>query len=460
MRRAIAAAALTLSACVSVSPQRGHDQVDAIVQERLDLSTGWGTGDSGAEAIAERVDTLLAEGLTSQRAIAIALMNNPNLQATYAGLGISQAVMVQAGLLSNPVIAGSVGFPIGNGDSGRVEYEASLVHSLLDVFVLPLRKRVAQDQFIVDTLLVADQTLSVATEASQAFVRYQAADRLLELQRILMQAAMAAAAEAEARHLAGNTTQLEADTERAAYEEARQTFAMAEVERIEAREELNRVLGLWGPRTSWAIAEPLQEMLADEPPLDDLESLAIRQRLDIDAARKQALLLHNAVSLARTSRYTGLVEVGVHLHQDPNGPRLFGPTLSLELPIFNQRQGTIARLESQRDQAERRLDALSITTRAAVRATGARLHSLRQRLEHQRTALLPLRERIVDGTQRQYNAMQIGLSQLLVARRQQAEEYRRYLDTLRDYWIVRAELERLVGGSLRPASSTSRETAP
>lgn len=459
MRRAIAAAWLALTACASVSPQRGHDQVDAIVQERLDLSTGWGMGDPGAEAIAERLDSLLSEGLSRQRAVAIALLNNPTLQATYAGLGISQAEMVQAGLLANPVLAGSVGFPIG-GDGGGVEYEASLVHALLDVFVLPLRKRVSRDQFIVDTLIVADQTISLATEASQTFVRYQAAERSLELHRVLLQAALAAAAEAEARYRAGNTTRLEADTERAAYEETRQTFAMAEIERIEAREELNRVLGLWGPRTNWDLAEPLQEMPAEDPPLDDLETLALRQRLDIDAARKQALLLHNAVSLARTSRYTGLVEVGIHLHQDPDGPRLFGPTLSLELPIFNQRQGTIARLESQRDQAERRLDALSIATRAAVRATGARLRGIRQRLEHQRTVLLPLRERIVDGTQLQYNAMQIGLSQLLAVRRQQAEAYRSYLDTLRDYWIVRAELERLVGGSLHPAPRRSQEAAP
>lgn len=450
MRRSLAALAFLASACASVHPERGHDQVDAITRERLGISTGWGAGDPGAEAIAERVDELLGAGLTRARAIRIALLNNPELQATYAGLGISQAEMVQAGLLSNPVFAGSIGFPIAGDPSDRLEWEVSIVHTLLDVFILPLRRRVAGEQFLVDTLLVANETLAVATEASHALVRFQAAERSFELQRILLQVALAAAAEVEARHAAGNTTRLELDTARASYEEARQAFSVAEIERIAAREEVNRVLGLWGPRTNWTLAEALPEILEEEPPLEELESLAIRQRLDIDAARKQVQLMHDAVGIARTSRYTGLVEVGVHAHQDPDGPRLLGPTLSLELPIFDQRQGMIARLEAQRSQAEHRLDALSVAIRANVRATGARLLGIRQRLEHQRDVLLPLRERIVEASQRQYNAMQIGLAQLLDARRRQVDAYKKYLETVRDYWIVRAELERLVGGSLHP----------
>lgn len=450
--------AVLVSACASIRSERGFDQVDAIVRERTGLSTGWGEGDPGREALSRHVDELLEGGLTRDRAIRIALLNNPELQVTYADLGISQADLLEAGLLSNPVLAGSIGLPISRFENDRLEYEASLVHGLLELIVLPLRKRVAEEQFIADTLRVAHRTLETTAEVNKAFVRHQAAERLLEVQRIVLQAAMARAADAEARYRAGNTTRLEVDTQRAVYEEARQALADAEIDGIETREELNRVLGLWGPRTDWTLAEPLPDMLAKEPDLEDLESLAIRQRLDIDAARKRMLLMHNAVTVARTSRYTGIVEVGVHIHQDPDGPRLLGPTLSIELPIFNQRQATIARLESQRVQAERQLDALSVATRSAVRATGARLMGIRQRLEHQRTVLLPLRERIVDATRRQYNAMQIGLPQLLEAQQRQVEEYRGYLDTLRDYWIVRTELERLVGGNLHPPTATREET--
>ncbi|WP_373045718.1 TolC family protein [Vulgatibacter sp.] len=441
---------LATTGCATFSPERGHDQVEALVQERTGLQTGWGEGEPGAEDIADRVEKLLAEGLTRQRAIEIALVNNPEIQATYAGLGVSQADLVDAGRISNPVIEGSVGFPITESESDRIEYEASIVQNFLDLFVLPLRQRVAKEQFIADTVQVAHETLGLAAEVSRAFSRYQAADRMVELQRLVMQAALGAAAEMEARFRAGNVTQLDLDIERAAYEQARAELARAELERIEAREELNRHLGLWGQRTAWTLAEPLPEMLPEEPLPEKLESLAIRQRLDVDAARKQYLLLENAVGVAKSSRYFGFIEIGVHIHQDPDGPRLFGPTLALELPIFNQRQGTIARLESQQRQAARRLDALSVGARAAVRTSAARLQGLRQIVDHQRKLLLPLRERIVEGMQLQYNAMAIGMAEVMEARREQIEAYRAYVETVRDYWIERAELERLVGGSLRP----------
>ena len=44
--------------------------------------------------------------------------------------------------------------------------------------------------------------------------------------------------------------------------------------------------------------------------------------------------------------------------------------------------------------------------------------------------------------------MLLGVFQLLQARREQIEGYRSYLETVRDYWITRAELERATGGSL------------
>jgi len=54
----------------------------------------------------------------------------------------------------------------------------------------------------------------------------------------------------------------------------------------------------------------------------------------------------------------------------------------------------------------------------------------------------------VKESQLRYSAMLLGVFQLLQARREQIEGYRSYLETVRDYWITRAELERATGGSL------------
>ena len=88
----------------------------------------------------------------------------------------------------------------------------------------------------------------------------------------------------------------------------------------------------------------------------------------------------------------------------------------------------------------------------------------RDRAVYYERIMLPLRQQIVDETLLQYNAMQIGAFQLLMAKRDQIETGAEYIAALRDYWLARARLEQiLAGGSpsapprmVESATSTSR----
>ncbi|RKG77622.1 TolC family protein [Corallococcus exercitus] len=444
---------MLLGGCASVQKERGHLEVAALVEERTGLKTRWNQGTPEDAQVQQHLDALLAGDLTSDRAVEVALLNNPALQGTYEELGVSQADMVQAGLLTNPSFDGSIGFPLSS--DGGIEHEFSIVQSFVDLFTLPLRKRVAKEQFLADTLRVAHEALATTAEVRQTFTEVQARQQLVALRREVLQAADAAADLSGKQRAAGNVTALALATEQAALEQARLELAQDELSLFEAREHLNRLMGLHGPRIQWTLARKLPEVPATEASLEHLETLAMRQRLDIDAARKQVALLWNALELARSTRFFGRVEVGVHTHRDTNGPRLLGPTLSLELPIFDQRQALIAKLESQHRQGEDRLTELAVNARSEVRAARARLVTLRNMAERYQKVVLPLRTTIVEESQRQYNAMQIGLPALLIARREQVEAWRAYLETVRDYWMARADLERLVGGRLPlPTAST------
>ncbi|NOK19960.1 TolC family protein, partial [Corallococcus carmarthensis] len=449
---------MLLGGCASVQKERGHLEVAALVEERTGLKTRWNQGTPEDAQVQQHLDALLAGDLTSDRAVEVALLNNPALQGTYEELGVSQADMVQAGLLTNPSFDGSIGFPLSS--DGNTETEFSIVQSFVDLFTLPLRKRVAKEQFLADTLRVAHEALATTAEVRQTFTEVQARQQLVALRREVLQAADAAADLSGRQRDAGNITALALATEQAAMEQARLELAQDELALFEAREHLNRLMGLYGARVRWTLAEKLPEVPASEASLERLETLAIQQRLDIDAARKQASLLWNALELARSTRFFGRVEVGVHTHRDANGPRLLGPTLSLELPLFDQRQALIAKLEAQYRQGEDRLTELAVNARSEVRAARARLVTLRNMAERYQKVVLPLRTTIVEESQRQYNAMQIGLPALLIARRDQVEAWRAYLETVRDYWMARADLERLVGGRLpapAPAPSPSPE---
>ena len=453
MRRAIAfpfafAGALTLG-CAGVSPERGHADVAKLLEARTGYKTRWEKGPPPDEQIARWVDTLLRGGLSRDAAVEIALVNSPNLQSTYEELGVSQADMIQAGLISNPTIGGSFGVLL-PGSNGQPEYEASISQDFLSIFLMPLRKRVAKQRFLADTVRVAHETMRVAANVKRLVANVEAQTQLVALRRSVVDAADASAYFAQRQFEAGNINALSLTRELSALEQARLNVEHDELALTEAREEVNRALGLWGPRTGWALAEKLPELPERELPLEGLEARAVAQRLDVEAARIEVELLWNALELARDSRLFGVVQVGAHIHQDADGPKLIGPTLSLELPIFDQRQAVIARLQSQHRQATHRLDAIAVDARSEVRSATARLLSARRIVERYQGAVLPLRERAVDQSQLQYNAMQICLFELVATKQDQIEAYRGYLDALRDYWAARADLELAVGGRILP----------
>jgi cobalt-zinc-cadmium efflux system outer membrane protein len=456
MRRLLPTVGLSLFAagCATMSPERGHAELGAMVQERVSVPTGWEKGSPPAEEVRARVVELLRDGLTREEAVRIALVNNPGLKAEYEALGIAQAELVQAGLLRNPTLGAQVRFPNEPGLGLNVEF--SLVQELLDVFMLPARKSIARRQFEADVLRTAHEALKVVAEAREAYTSLQAAELLLRNQARIVATTEAAAELSRLQHEAGNIPGLDAAISQSAWQEARVVLAREELELVGRREALNRLLGLWGENTEWKAVEPLPELPAEEPPLEHLEPLALRRRLDVDAARKEVALMDQSVALARGSRFIGTVEVGVSTERDTDGLRVTGPSLVLELPIFDQRQALIGRLEAQRRVAERRLEKLSVDARSEVRQTRAELQTARKLVEHYSKVLLPLRRRVVEQSQLQYNAMVLSPFQLLEARREEVRTYREYVETLRDYWNARNALENAVGGRLTDEQGEAR----
>ncbi len=374
-----------LPGCGSVSAERGHDQVASIVEQRTGHPTGWEKGSPDGVQIADRVRELTARGLTRARAVEVALVNNPELQATYEELGVSQADMVQAGLLRNPAFGADFGFRINSGHTD--ELRLSLVQDFLDLFVLPMRKEIARGQFEADTLRVAHRALEVAAAVEKAFVAAEASVELVTFRRTLVDAAAAAADLSQRQFAAGNVSELERASGAATYQQARLELAREELGLLEARETVNRLLGLSGEATAWRFAEALPPLPDTEATVDHLEALALSQRLDVAVARRQAALLSKAVEMARSTRFVGRLEIGVDMHQDPNGPRLLGPNLVIELPIFDQRQAVIARLEAQQRQQQRRLSGVAIDAGSEVRLAEGRLRTNREIAVHYRDRL-------------------------------------------------------------------------
>jgi cobalt-zinc-cadmium efflux system outer membrane protein len=262
---------------------------------------------------------------------------------------------------------------------------------------------------------------------------------------------------AQRLHSAGNISDLELATENAHFEQSRLDLANSETALLDAREQLTRLMGLWGSQTNWRLPDQLPDIPAAEIPLENLESMAIENRLDMAAERKAVEALAQALGITIDWRWVGQIEVGVSTERETDRTWVTGPSLAIELPIFNQRQADIARLEAQLRRSQKRLTAQAIEIRSEVRSLRNRLIMQRNIVDHYRGTVLPLREQIVDLTLKNYNYMLTGAFDLLMAKQQEFEAYQKYLEAIRDYWIIRADMQRSLGGRL-PGHMQSRQT--
>ena len=101
-------------------------------------------------------------------------------------------------------------------------------------------------------------------------------------------------------------------------------------------------------------------------------------------------------------------------------------------------------------QAKDKFEALAIDIRSKIGELRDELASKRQIARFYQDELLPNQRRILNESLLNYNAMGIGNFELFTVKAEEARTEREYIEAVRDYWIVRADLEREVGGNLSP----------
>jgi cobalt-zinc-cadmium efflux system outer membrane protein len=439
------------SGCSSMAINAGFDDVKAVVEQRGAVNIFWNNGTELDKEAEDKLRSLMKDTVTVDQAVQIALLNNRDLQALYSELGVAQADLVQAGLLKNPIFDAAVLFPVSGG--GRPDIEISAVMNFLDIFYLPLRKQVAASRFEEVKSRLAGSVLEFTGRVRSTFYFYEADEQMLELRQTVVQALSASFEVARRLYSVGNITDLDFARERALLESGKLALRSAEIQARQRREQLNILMGLWGAQTDWHSRRRLPE-IPDEPMQTvDVEQLALKQSLDLSAARHRIETAGRQLGFSRWTALLPEIDAGPSIERR-EGSWEVGPRLEFPLPLFDQGQGQIGRAAAELRRSQQDYYAVAVRVRSTARAVRDRLEGARDRALYYRDILLPLHERIVNETQLQYNAMQLGPLQLLRAREQQIETAVRYVETLREYWIARADLVQISSGRL-PSSMTA-----
>ncbi len=441
---------VALSSAVACVPTIDTDGLRSAADTRLSRA--------GTKSVASKdVKALLSRPLTADSAAQVALLNNRGLRASFEELGIAEGRLAEARRLPNPTVEGAMRFE----GEGSPELEVGAMIDLTDLLLLASRSGAANADIEAAKLFAIGHLLDVSYDTRRAFYAYQAAVQLLEVRRTVLEAFVASADLAQRLREAGNVTELELANEQSSLEQARFEVQDAELATVAAREKLNGLMGLWGNDTEWRVEPRLPDIPDRELAIDTLEGTAIARSLDLAISKQRFTAAAKRANFARAKGFIPELKAGVSAERADEWS--VGPAVEIEVPLFYQGQGEVhAAAAEMRKQQELHAD-LAVTLRASARHAASRVTAKRDAVLYYENVLLPLKQKVVDQTLLEYNAMLVGLFQLLQAKRDQVQTAAAYVEQHRDYWIARTNVEQLLAGRRYPevtSTPSARSVTP
>jgi outer membrane protein TolC len=430
-----------LGACATFSPDGGMADVRKLAQDRLAMPVRDTDLAGDAEAARKALELLLAQPLSADSAIEIALLNNPGLKAQLADLGLAETDLVRAGRLRNPVFAYS-----NKRNSDVTQIERTLLVNVAALVFMPLALDIEQRRFEQAKVAAAMSIVSTAAATRQAYFRAVAAQEMLTYFNQVKVSAEASSELARRMAQVGNFSKLAQMREQVFYAEATAQLARAQRSAIAEREQLTRMLGLAGNDASYTLPARLPDLPAVPLVPADAEQAALQRRLDVQIAKLDAEGVAKSLGLTRATRFVNVLEVGYTNESETGERRKNGYEIELELPIFDWGDARVARAELLYRQAMARTSEVAINAQSEVREAYAAYRTAFDLAKHYRDEIVPLRRRIADENLLRYNGMLIGVFELMADAREQVGSVNAAIEATRDYWLAETALQLALSG--------------
>jgi len=446
----LAASTLVLAGCTSFSDDGGMNRVSSLTRERTGHAVAYQRDDQAAGAAQARVDELLKAPLSPEDAVELALLNSRGLQAQLGNLGVSEADLVRAGRLRNPVV--SLGRLAGG---GALEIDRSVMFDLLGLLTIPSRTQVARQRFEQAQLQAASDAVAAATEARDAFYEAVAAQQLATYARQVKDAADASNDLARGMVQAGNLSKLDQMREQAFYADATAELARAQQRAVASRERLVRALGLGDQQASLRLPDRLPDLPKEPEQVQDAEQTALDKRLDVLVARREAEATARQLGLANATGFVDVLDAGWQNKSQRGSPQERGGSVQFDIPIFDFGGASRAQAKALYLQSVNQAAAVAVAARSQVRETYAGYRTAYDLARHYRDEVVPLHKRISDENLLRYNGMLIDVFQLLADAREQVASVTASIEATRDYWLAESRLQSVLAGAAPTASRPS-----
>lgn len=386
----------------------------------------------------------LADGLSEEEVVSIALTLNPDLKAKRLEIGEAQSLLVAAGIWPNPELGVSVGHGIGGASGYTVGMD--LLFELLRPNERSARKQAAQAQVDAKRAEVAAEEFRLATEARTGLLNVLAAEASVSQLTQATTLRQRVADLLRERREAGDVTELERSAAEMELGQVQRELREARREVANARRDLNRLMGL-PPDYVLQLTDagkPLEIRTAYSLASEDLERRMLTGRFELRAREADYQRTEQELRLAMLRQYPR-VSLGPTFERELEGDKSLGLGASIELPLLDRNQGEIAEKQAQRDQLRQAYTAALHQLRAECAAAYAGLRQAEEELAAQEKDLLPLVRRNEELFEGAFRAGEVPVLDWITAQERTLEARREYLKAAIEYRKAVIALEGALG---------------
>ncbi len=440
------AAVLALAGCKTLSPDGGMAPVAAFAGQTLNKDVAVIRTQADDLAAGRAVERLLGRPLSADAAVQIALLNNRGLQASYNELGIAEAVMVASSRPPNP------SFTIDRVSTAlELDIERQIVANILALATQPARTRIAADRFAQAQLRAALETLRLATETRRAYYRAVAAQEIVAALTEFEAAAESAAQLAKHLGETGALNKLDEARQQVFYAELTAQLAAAKQQAMVEREQLVRLMGLWGNGLDFTLRPALPAL----PPVRTLRAVeqeAMDRRVDLQIGRIEVTALAGSYGLTRATRFINVLDVtGTSKTQkDRDVPSSDGGgfAVAFQVPIFDFGNARVREAEQRYMQAVNLLAQQAVDARSEAREAYRSYRASYDIVSQYQHDVLPLRQVIFAQSQLQANAMLVDVFALLTEARERIDANVKAIEAKRNFWLADTDLSASILGDI------------
>jgi cobalt-zinc-cadmium efflux system outer membrane protein len=402
----------------------------------------------------------LDDGLTEDEAVAIALWNNPALQAEMTALGLARADLIEAGQLRNPSL--TMIFPF----STRI-LESVANWPFEALWQRPRRVAAAKLELERVGESMVSRALDLVRDTRLTYVEYALAQRRASIAAEATRERGEIVTITNARFRAGDISELETGVARLDSRLAEEQAIRLNHDMVIARDRLRATLGvanndpgfevILSPAPEPAVVDPAARVKTQSATPANVDSYPqtilnrlIEQALEARPELKAAQLAIEAAGQRAKWERSRILAVSAIAKEYGRGANGFeqGPGLQIDLPIFNRNQGGISRAEAEVERAAKQLIAARQRVVAETREAYAQLEQARESSDLWRARLLPPLEEDIRSAERAYKAGDVSYLFVLETTRRLTDARLREIELQAAKARALIALERSVGRRL------------